>query len=144
MTKTDGKGFAAKHPPGATPDPQIAAAITAAAQKGHLACAKAHEIAGQLNVSPAMVGRALDLMEFRISHCQLGLFGYGGGKKLDKTTDAVPTAISQAITAAAKDGRLPCATAWQIADSLGIGRLTLANACEAMGVRIKPCQLGAF
>jgi len=144
MTKTDGKGFASKHPAGATPDPQTAAAITAAAKQGHLACAKAHEIAQQLNVSPAMVGRTLDLMEFRISHCQLGLFGYGPGKKLVKNTDAVPAAVRQAVVKAAEDDRLPCATAWQIADALGIGRLALANACEALGVRIKPCQLGAF
>jgi hypothetical protein len=33
---------------------------------------------------------------------------------------------------------------WEIASRLGIQKLDVASACETMGVKIKPCQLGAF
>jgi len=144
MTRTNGKGFATKHPGAAAPDPQLVAAITAGAKDNRLACAKAHEIAATFTITPAMVGQALDLMEYRISHCQLGLFGYGDKKKRITGTDPVPAPVREAIGAAAENSRLSCAKAWEIADNLAIGRLALANACEAMGIRIKPCQLGAF
>jgi len=42
------------------------------------------------------------------------------------------------------DEKLSCAAAWEIAGSLNISRTKVASACEAMGIKIKPCQLGAF
>jgi hypothetical protein len=144
MKQANGKGFAAKHPDAPPPDPRIVTAVTVQIKDNHLACAKAHEIAQSLAVSPAQVGLVLDLLEFRISHCQLGLFGYGAPKKLVKGADTVAPHVQEAIAAAAVGGRLACAHAWEIADRLNIRRLALANACEALGIRIKPCQLGAF
>jgi len=144
MTKTDGKGFAAKHPGAGPPDPGLAAAITEGAKDNHLACAKAHDIANKRKITPAAVGQALDLMEYRISHCQLGLFGYGARKKLVSGDAVVPDQVRQAVASAATDNRISCAKVWEIADTLHMGRLAMANACEAMGFKIKPCQLGAF
>jgi len=42
------------------------------------------------------------------------------------------------------DERLPCAAAWDIAAQAGISKMALSAACEALGIKIKPCQLGAF
>ena len=53
--------------------------------------------------------------------------------------------LSNAIgTAQNSDGKLECASAWAIAQELGIDEQQVANAAEALGVRIVSCQLGAF
>ncbi len=109
-----------------------------------LDCIAAFEIADMLNVSPGAVGRTLDLMDCRITHCQLGLFGHSPEKKIVTPETAVDSEIKLAIEAAAADGRLSCRKAWQIAARFRIAKLSVSNTCEGLGIKIKPCQLGAF
>ena len=58
--------------------------------------------------------------------------------------ETVAPELEGAIRAAARDGRLPCAAAWEIAAERKIPRMKVSSACEALKIRIKPCQLGAF
>ncbi len=44
----------------------------------------------------------------------------------------------------ARDGRLPCATAFAIAEELGIPRIRVGQAADELGIRISDCQLGCF
>jgi len=116
---------------------------------GQLPCARAFVIARRLGVEPLQVGRAADAAEVRLSRCQLGLFGYGpkseGKHRIVKPMDGVPPALATAIHAAlGEDGHLSCAEAWRIARERKLRRLTISNAAEGLGVRIRPCQLGAF
>ncbi|MCP4745091.1 MAG: hypothetical protein GY874_02965 [Desulfobacteraceae bacterium] len=143
MTRREKGHFAAKHPQGAKPDPLIENALKSGRMTGTTSCAAAHEVANTLAVSPLMVGKTIDLMEGRIIKCQLGLFGYTQGKKVQPKTD-VSADLKKAITRALSDGRLRCSDAWNIADELGLTRLGLANACESLKIRITQCQLGAF
>jgi len=39
---------------------------------------------------------------------------------------------------------LSCAVSWEIADALQLTRMAVSEACEALKIKIKPCQLGAF
>jgi hypothetical protein len=109
-----------------------------------LGCAAAFEIAEELHASPKAIGRALDQMDYRITHCQLGLFGHSPEKKIVVPEKNVSPGLKAAIETAAKDGRLSCLKAWEIAVALQISKITVSNACEGLGMRIKPCQLGAF
>jgi hypothetical protein len=109
-----------------------------------LGCVEAFEIAAKLNVSPKAVGRTLDQMDYRITHCQLGLFGHSPDKKIVAPEKAVDPRLKAVIETAAKDGRLSCLKAWDIAAQLHIPKLAVSNACEGLGLKIKPCQLGAF
>lgn len=143
MTHSDAGHYAAKHGPGATPDRRIAAEIAEKAAEGKLACAQAERIGSELGVSLAEIGRTLDLMELRIAGCQLGLFGYPKGKALEPAT-AVDPDLERALRESLTNGRLSCKAAWEIARSRGIARMAVSSACESLGVRIKPCQLGAF
>ena len=73
--------------PDNNPDPvedtaRIQQAISQQAINQKLGCAAAFEIAAKLNVSPIAVGRTLDQMDYRITHCQLGLFGHSPEKKI--------------------------------------------------------------
>ena len=144
MTHEDAGHYAAKHPPGTTLDPIITAALHAKTVDGQVACRDAHQIAIDLDVTPATVGAAIDLLEKRIAQCQLGLFGYQSPKKILQPAETVSPALAAALQDAAPTGRISCEQCWEIADAFGLERLDLAGACEKQGLKIKPCQLGAF
>ncbi|MFP4306098.1 MAG: hypothetical protein ACLFQQ_02670 [Desulfococcaceae bacterium] len=144
MTHEFSGHYAAKHPPGAEPDSRIAEAVKAGAKDGKVSCAAAHRIATDMGVHPSEVGKTMDLLEFRIVKCQLGLFGYQPNKKVVEPAETVSLELRDALTAALVDDRLPCKSAWRIADRFGITRMAVASACEKMNLRVSPCQLGAF
>jgi len=136
--------FAAKHPPGTHVTADLKKAVRENLQNGGISCHIAHDIANALNVPPHDVGVAIDLAEGRILKCQLGLFGYGKGKKMVQAAKSIMPTLRNAIESGLEDDQLPCAAAWRIAEEHAIPRLAVANACEMLGVRIISCQLGAF
>lgn len=125
-------------------DERIVAVVSERAREGTLGCAEAFRIAEELGVAPLAVGEAADAANVRLVRCQLGLFGYGEQKRVVRPADSVSPELQQAIREGLADGRLPCATAWAIADRLGLSRMEVSNAAEKLGVRINLCQLGAF
>lgn len=144
MTHEDAGHYAAKHPAGTTTDPVIADAIKKSLKNNRLSCAAAHRIADSLKVAPSNVGMNIDLLECRINKCQLGLFGYGEQKKSVKPAESISEDLESAIRSAVVDNRLACLSAWELAEQQHITRMNVSEACEAMGIKIKPCQLGAF
>jgi len=123
--------------------------IQAVLEQGQLPCEVAFELAKKLKVTPRQIGNACDEGGIRLSRCQLGLFGYGpkseGKHKTVRAMDKVPPELESAIRAAVKkDGNISCAAAWKIARSLKVEKMTVSNAAETLGIRITPCQLGAF
>ena len=89
-----------------------------------------------MGVSPAEVGIALDLLEIKISKCQIGIFGYGRENKYVKPMADVPDSLKTAIRENLTDGKLACRDAWKIAEKLGIGRMDVASACDTLGIKI--------
>lgn len=142
MTHQDEGHYAAKHPADTHLDPQIADRIEASGQEKTLSCRKAHEIAAQLKCTPSAVGVALDLMEYRLVRCQLGLFGHGS-KKITPA-DHVADALAHKIRDELVSGRLACDRSWRLAEEMGLSKKKLAAACETLEIKIAPCQLGAF
>jgi hypothetical protein len=146
MTKKSGGSFKAKHGQDSIAD--IAAAVREGLEKaapaGTLSCAAAFKLSADLQKSPAEIGRGADLLDIRLVKCQLGLFGYAPEKKIVQPAAAVATALEGAIRAALQDGRLPCRSAWEIAERLRVPKMDVSSACEALGLKVRPCQLGAF
>jgi hypothetical protein len=87
-------------------------------------------------------------MDIRVSRCQLGLFGYGdkalGQHRIVTPMHAVPPGLEAALRAAAPGGRLTCADAWRVAETLGLARLAVSGAAETLGLKVVRCQLGCF
>ena len=133
-----------KKDPGQQPDPVIAREIRLRIKKEALPCAVAFEISRTLGVEPHAVGLTADSMGVSLSKCQLGLFGYSPNKKIVAPRSPDNEAVSRAIFQWLVNDRLPCVAAWSIAAEFSLSKLAVANACEALGVKIKPCQLGAF
>lgn len=146
MTKKAGDTFAAKHGQDSKRgvDAAIRARLEKKARKGTLSCAAAFTLAADLNRSPAEIGKAVDLLDIRLVKCQLGLFGYAPEKKIVKPAAAVDPVLEEAIRSELRGGRLACRNAWDLAERFRLPRMTVSAACEALGIKIKPCQLGAF
>ncbi|HIP97579.1 MAG TPA: hypothetical protein EYH32_10245 [Anaerolineae bacterium] len=127
----------------------IVTRIKAVAGEGErLPCVTAHQIAASLGVSPIEVGTAANELGVRIWACQMGLFGYGEKPtpeyRLVRPAESVPNDLAADLRGALVNGRLPCAAAWAIADRHGLSYLEVANAIEALGLKVRPCQLGCF
>jgi hypothetical protein len=144
MTHRDAGDYSTKHGAGEKPNPEVAKAVTEAADAGKIACAKVFSIASELGVGPSEAGKTVDLLKIRLVKCQLGLFGYAPKKSIVKPAERVSPELESAIRSRVEDERLPCIAAWQLADELSLKKLDVSCAAEALGIKIKPCQLGAF
>jgi hypothetical protein len=136
--------FSEKYGPDEKPEPLIKEQILRQTKTDEVSCAVAFEIADKLGVKPSEVGKTADLMEYRLVKCQLGLFGYKPGHSIVKAKLPENDKIVEAIKNGMVNDRLPCKTAWEIAARFDIHKMTVGNACEALNIKIKPCQLGAF
>lgn len=136
--------YRAKHPRGAPFDPALARALSEIAENDRFTCAAAFRLVETLGAEPAELGRTADLLELRITRCQLGLFGFEPEKRIVKPADEVTEELRERLEAATVDGTISCASLWEIADALGLARMEVSAACECLRVKITPCQLGAF
>ncbi|MCF8095903.1 MAG: hypothetical protein K9J79_11145 [Desulfobacteraceae bacterium] len=114
------------------------------AADGKLPCAEAFVLAEELGISPAAVGECADEMEIRLVKCQLGLFGYEPEKKIVRPLEPVPDELRAAITDRLADGCLSCQEAFAVASQLKVRKMEVSGACDALDIKIIPCQLGAF
>jgi len=143
MTHQDKGHFAAKHE-GETLNPVIAEKLESMAKDNCVPCAFAHKTSKVFETTPKKIGVQIDLLEFRIIQCQLGLYGYSdGGKKIDPDIDISPD-LTREIEDVSRDGRITCLECWNIAKRLKIKKLDVSSACEKKNIKIKHCQLGAF
>jgi len=144
MVHQDAGHYADKHPDGKI-DKKIAGAIGLKERLGRITCVAAHVIAKKLGCAPEKVGMNIDLLEKRIRRCQLGLFGYDRKKtKWVKPAAMVTEKLETAIRGAMDGDRLTCQAAWDLAKKMNLTKLEVSSACEALGIKISDCQLGAF
>ncbi len=144
MTHEDAGHYAAKHSKGAQADPNVVEQVRQKLSENHISCAAAHAVAADLSIAPSYVGMTIDLLEARIVKCQMGLFGYSPQKNIVTPADSVSPELKNAIETELTDSRISCEHCWEIASKQGIKKLDVASACESLGVKVKPCQLGAF
>ena len=123
---------------------KVRQAMEAVSSDGDLTCAAAFDVAASLNISPAKVGEYADEFGFHLTQCQLGLFGYLPHKKILEPLASVDAELEDAIREGLVNDRLPCKTAWEIAERFNIPKMRISAACETLGIKIKPCQIGAF
>ena len=143
MTHEDAGHYAAKRK-GVELNKEIAARLQERTSEGKISCADAHAIAVQLKVAPSEVGAAIDLLELRISKCQLGLFGYGAKKNIPELRGDIDPNIESDIRSLVVNNRITCETAWGIAKKFGVSKKTVSAVCESIKIKISGCQLGAF
>lgn len=124
--------------------PELKRLIQENTEPSGVPCVKVFTAIVPAGFSPIEAGLALDALELPITHCQLGLFGYQPEKKRVHPLDRVEPELEQALRERQSDGRISCNDAWEIAQAVHVPKLHVGCACETLGIRIKPCQLGAF
>lgn len=124
--------------------PGLEDAIKKKSAGGALSCALCFTIADELEVQPREVGYALDLMDIPIAMCQLGLFGNSPIGKIVRKAESMPEGLDEAIRDLLDNGRLPCHCSWHLAERFAMPKIKISSACEALGIKISACQLGAF
>jgi len=144
MTHKDAGHYAAKHPRDTKLDSRIAEMVKQKISNGKITCAAAHKIGSELNVSPIEVGVVVDLLEARISECQLGLYGYGHQRKIVKAAENVSPQLKKAIEKSLVNNHLSCFSSWEIAKRFGVSKMNVCAACETLKIKISSCQLGSF
>jgi hypothetical protein len=144
MTHEQKGHFSKKHSSDRKVSERVSAQVKAKVTDGTMACAVAYEIAESLGVPAEEVGFTLDTLEAKVVKCQLGLFGYSPTKRLVKPAERVPADLEKAIRAALVKDRLPCSSAWVLAENRRLKRMEISSACETLGIKIGPCQLGTF
>ena len=127
---------------------RLNAAIQNALIDGQLRCASAFRIASDLDIPPLEVGLAADELGIPLSHCQLGLFGYGskaeGKHKIVEPAEDVPPDLEASLRGAVEGKGITCKRLWEIAAQRGEPKMAMSSACEALGIKVSLCQLGAF
>ncbi len=144
MTHEDAGHYAAKHPPGTALNQAVSDAVKQKSTDNGIPCAAVHAIAGNLKVLPGDVAVTIDLMETRITKCQMGLFGYKPEKKIVGPADHVLPELEAVIKKKCVNNRLTCLECWEMAGDPGIKKMDVSEACETLGVKIYSCQIGAF
>lgn len=138
--------FALKHEQNSEPNPVVKQLLSMRpkSEKKDISCALAMQLAKSAKVEPVEVGRTLDILEYRINLCQLGLFGHKPVSKIlipEKPVGEIAQIIKNKLN---EDGSLSCAQIWELAKSLKLPKMTVTAYCAHLKAKIKPCQLGAF
>jgi hypothetical protein len=136
--------YRAKHPEDTPPDPALSRALSGITKDGRFTCAAAIRLAESLGIDPGALGTTADLLELRIVGCQLGLFGYEPEKRVVKAAEEVSGELRERLESAIVDGKVSCASLWEIAEDLGMDKMDVSGACECLKAKITPCMLGAF
>ncbi|MBN1364644.1 MAG: hypothetical protein JW976_07565 [Syntrophaceae bacterium] len=144
MTHEDSGKFFAKHPKDTIVDEELKQEIIEQVKNNSITCKKAEEIAGELGTTLEETGRTIDILNIKITKCQLGLFGYGEAQKIVQPAKEVSPELKKSIMSSLENEKLPCAAVWKIAGKFNISRMKVSSACEALQIKIKSCQLGAF
>jgi len=144
MAHEDKGHFSKKHSPDRKVNERVSAQVKTKTTDGAMACAVAFEIAESLGVPAEEVGFTLDSLEVKVVKCQLGLFGYSPAKRIVKPAERVPQDLEKAIRGALVKDRLPCASSWALAEKRQLKKMEISSACETLGIKIGPCQLGTF
>ncbi|MBN2704846.1 MAG: hypothetical protein JXR89_00225 [Deltaproteobacteria bacterium] len=142
MTHHDAGHYAAKHGDDRELPESLREALRESTKNNRLSCAQAHRLAEIHHLSPAAIGRAADLLEIRLTGCQLGLFGHKE-KNTPPTGEPSPE-LTRLLQTESRDHRLSCLQAWKLAVDNGYARIDIGRACNALNLKITPCQLGAF
>jgi hypothetical protein len=144
MTHTDKGNYAAKHQATGSRNAAVVHAVKKAAKDSTITCAAAHKITRDCSVPAEEAGRAIDAEELQIIHCQLGIFKHSADRPAKPANLDLTPELKKALAAGLVNERLPCETAWSIADRCGLTKPQIGAACDELGIKINACQLGTF
>ena len=123
---------------------ELESVVKASLKDGYLSCPVAWGIARKFNVTKTTIGVIADRLGIRITNCQLGYF------KIEKTPydnssySNIDGEICNILKELHETDQLTCAKAFELARQFNLKPIVIANEVNAMGLKIRGCQLGCF
>ena len=107
-------------------DDRIKTLVLEHSENKKLKCATANKIAKDFNISAGDIGRHADLLDIRLTKCQMGLFGYPQGSKIVKESESVNPDLEKAIKTKIVSGKISCREAWNIASEMEMSKIEVS------------------
>jgi hypothetical protein len=123
---------------------QLETAVKAALKDGYVPCPSAWKIAGDAGVSRIDVGAMIDKLGIRVTDCMLGCFKVSKTGYTGSVTEPFSEEVDRRVEALGEKGELTCASAFALASELNVKPISLADAANVRGYKIRQCQLGCF
>jgi hypothetical protein len=123
---------------------ELESIVKASLKGGYLTCPVAWGIARKSNVPKIVVGEITDRLGIRITNCQLGCF------KIEKTPydnssySNIDGEICNILKELHETDQLTCTKAFELARQFNLKPMVIADEVNAMGLKIRGCQLGCF
>ena len=123
---------------------ELESVVKASLKDGYLSCPVAWRIARKFNVTKTTIGVIADRLGIRITNCQLGCF------KIEKTPydnsyySNSDGEICNILKELHETDQLTCAKAFELARQFNLKSMVIADKVNAMGLKIRGCQLGCF
>ena len=119
-------------------------AVKAAGKDGHITCPSGWKLSQDNCVSRLDVGAMIDKLGLRVTDCQLGCF------KVDKTpfkgsaAGPIGEEVASRVETLHTNGELTCVNAFALARELNVSPMSVADAANIQGYKVRQCQLGCF
>ncbi len=123
---------------------QLENAVKAAVKDGYVSCPAGWKVAGNMGVSRLDVGAMIDKLSIRVTDCQLACFAVSKTSHLGSATEPVSEGVASRVEALEEKGELTCVNVFALASELNVKPMSVANAANAKGYKIRQCQLGCF
>ena len=123
---------------------RLEAAVKGSLKDGYIPCPTGWKIAKDMGIPKMAVGAMMDRLGVRVTDCQIGFFRvdktpYEGVKK-EEPSDEVVKRLKELEEA----GELNCTAVFALAHSLRTTPMTISEAANVLGMKIRGCQLGCF
>jgi len=123
---------------------ELESVVKASLKDGYLSCPVAWGIARKSNVPKIVVGEIADRLGIRIANCQLGCFEIEKTPYDNSYYSNIDGEICNILKELHETDQLTCAKAFELARQFKLKPIVIANEVNAMGLKIRGCQLGCF
>jgi hypothetical protein len=123
---------------------RLESAVVEAVKDGYVACPSGWKAASDLGVSRLDVGAMIDKLGIRVTDCQLGCFKVSKTPYAGAVTEPFGEEIARRVEALLERGELTCPNVFALARELNVKPMSVADAANVRGHKIRQCQLGCF
>lgn len=123
---------------------QLEAAVRAAGGYGSIACPSGWKLAKDSGVSRLDVGAMIDKLGLRVTNCQLGCFTVDKTPYAGSATEPISDEVASRVEDLRDKGELTCSHVFALARELQVAPMSVADAANVRGYKMRQCQLGCF
>lgn len=123
---------------------QLEDTVKFAGRDGHIPCALGWKLAGDAGVSRLDVGAMIDKLGLRITDCQLGCFTVDKTPYAGSAKGPIVEEIANRIESLHETGELTCFNVLALALELNVKPMSVMDAANVRGYKLRQCQLGCF